>query len=142
MIVTKHDYILLRFFSNFYANIFNYIFCFYIIKFRIPGYCKFCRWFLILAGILNYSNVIVILSTFAMVLSLIYSLFLYNRIFSGCLQELFIRYYSDCTRLEFWVLLIFSFLLLPLAYIPWLFYHYVYLHYQKFQLLFFNLCKI
>jgi NADH:ubiquinone oxidoreductase subunit 4 (subunit M) len=42
-----------------------------------------------------------------MVLSLVYSLFLYNRIFFGVFQELFIRYYTDCIRLEFFILSIF-----------------------------------
>lgn len=42
-----------------------------------------------------------------MILSLIYSLFLYNRIFFGPLQRFFIRYYSDCSRLEFLILFIF-----------------------------------
>lgn len=78
-------------------------------NFGFPGTANSVGEFLILIGILNYSNVIVILSTFAMVLSLIYSLLLYNRIFFGCLQESSIRYYSDCTRSEFRVLLTFSF---------------------------------
>jgi NADH:ubiquinone oxidoreductase subunit 4 (subunit M) len=44
-----------------------------------------------------------------MILSLIYSLFLYNRIFFGLLQEYFIRYYCDCSRLEFVLAFIFMF---------------------------------
>lgn len=47
-----------------------------------------------------------------MVLSLIYSLFLYNRIFFGSLQQLFIRYYCDCIRLEFIILSIFAILII------------------------------
>lgn len=42
-----------------------------------------------------------------MILTLIYSLFLYNRIFFGPFDtNKFIRYYSDITRLEFFVLFI------------------------------------
>lgn len=50
---------------------------------------------------------LVFLSTFGSILSLIYSLFLYNRIFFGPLQQFFIRYYCDCSRLEFVILTIF-----------------------------------
>jgi len=73
-------------------------------NFGFPGTMNFIGEFLILAGALSYSSITVIVSTFPMVLTLIYSLFLYNRIFFGSLQELFIRYYCDCTRLEFFIM--------------------------------------
>lgn len=79
-------------------------FIFILSNFGFPGTMNFVGEFLILSGALEYSNIIVILSSLAMVLSLIYSLFLYNRLFFGSLQELFIRYYCDCTRLEFFIL--------------------------------------
>lgn len=49
----------------------------------------------------------VFFSSFGMILSLVYSLFLYNRIFFGSLQKIFIRFYCDCSRLEFVILFIF-----------------------------------
>jgi NADH:ubiquinone oxidoreductase subunit 4 (subunit M) len=58
-----------------------------------------------LVGGYEFSSVIIFFSTFGMILSLIYSLFLYNRIFFGPLQKLFIRYYCDCSRLEFNILI-------------------------------------
>lgn len=79
-------------------------FIFILSNFGFPGTMNFVGEFLILSGALEYSNIMVSLSTFAMVPSLIYSLFLYNRLFFGSLQELFIRYYCDCTRLEFFIL--------------------------------------
>lgn len=53
-----------------------------------------------------------------MILSLIYSLFLYNRIFFGPLQQFFIRYFCDCSRLEFIVLMIFLFFVLIMGLFP------------------------
>lgn len=65
-----------------------------------------------MVGGFEFSNVIIFLASFGMILSLIYSLFLYNRIFFGSLQESFIRYYCDCSRLEFIVLITFVVLVL------------------------------
>lgn len=53
-----------------------------------------------------------------MILSLIYSLFLYNRIFFGPLQEIFVRFYCDCSRLEFIILSIFVFFVFFMGLFP------------------------
>lgn len=78
-------------------------FIYILSNFGFPGTANFVGELLILAGILNFSNTILIISGFGTILGLIYSLFLYNRIFFGPLTETFIRYYCDCTRLEFFV---------------------------------------
>lgn len=44
-----------------------------------------------------------------MVLTLMYCLFLFNRIFFGRLEELFVRFFCDVIRLEYFILLIFVF---------------------------------
>jgi proton-translocating NADH-quinone oxidoreductase chain M len=80
---------------------------FFLSNFGFPGTSNFVGEFLILVGAIDFSNVLVFLSSFGIILSLIYSLFLYNRIFFGPLQKMFIRYYCDCSRLEFVVLVIF-----------------------------------
>jgi NADH:ubiquinone oxidoreductase subunit 4 (subunit M) len=84
-------------------------FCLILSNFAFPGTFNFVGEFLILVGGFEFSNIIIFLSTFGMVLSLVYSLFLYNRIFFGSLQQLFLRYYSDCSRLEFTILIVFIF---------------------------------
>lgn len=84
-------------------------FIFILSNFGFPGTSNFVGEFLILVGGFEFSNIIIFLSTFGMILSLIYSLFLYNRIFYGALQESFLRYYTDCSRLEFTILIIFAF---------------------------------
>lgn len=87
-------------------------------NFGFPGTINFVGEFLILVGSFEFSNVIIFISTFAMILSLMYSLFLYNRIFFGILQETFIRFYSDCTRLEFMILFIFFLLIIFFGLFP------------------------
>ena len=87
-------------------------------NFGFPGTINFVGEFLILVGAFSYSNVIMFLSTFGMILTLIYSLFVYARIFFGNLQINFIRFYSECTRLEFFILLNFCFLVLFFGLFP------------------------
>jgi len=88
-------------------------------NFGFPGTINFVGEFLILVGALSYSSVIVFLSTFGMVLTLIYSLSLYARIFFGNLQIYFIRFYCECTRLEFFILFIFCFFVVFLGLFPY-----------------------
>ena len=64
-------------------------------NFGFPGTINFVGEFLILIGGFSYSNIIIFLSSFGMVLTLIYSLILYAKIFFGVLQINFIRFYSD-----------------------------------------------
>lgn len=66
----------------------------------LPGTINFIAEFLILVGIISYSNIILILTTIGMILTLIYSLSLYSKIVFGVIQDTFIRYYCDCTRIE------------------------------------------
>jgi len=87
-------------------------FIFILSNFGFPGTCNFVGEFLILLGGFEFSNVIIFLSSFGMILSLMYSLFIYNRIFFGSLQNFFLRYYADMTRLEFYILLLFALLVL------------------------------
>lgn len=60
--------------------------------------------FLILVGGFDFNPLIIIFSSLGMILTLIYSLALYNRLFFGPLYLKFIRYYSEISRLEFYVL--------------------------------------
>jgi NADH:ubiquinone oxidoreductase subunit 4 (subunit M) len=93
-------------------------------NFGFPGTINFVGEFLILVGTLSFSSVIVFLSTFGMVLTLIYSLLLYAKIFFGNLQIYFIRFYSECTRLEFFILSNFCFFVLFLGIFPYFIFSY------------------
>jgi len=81
-------------------------FIFIIANFGFPGTFNFVGEFLILLGGLNLSSTFISLCTIPMVLTLVYSLFLYNRLFFGPFSLNFIRFYNDCTRLEFLILII------------------------------------
>lgn len=88
--------------------IFSMVYFFFILSnFGFPCTVNFVGEFLILLGGFYFNNVIIFLSTFGMVLTLIYSLFFYNRIFFGPIPPFFLRYYSDCIRLEFLILIVF-----------------------------------
>jgi NADH:ubiquinone oxidoreductase subunit 4 (subunit M) len=61
---------------------------------------------MILVGLFSTSSTLFILSSLPLILTLIYSLFLYNRVFFGPVYTTFIRYYSDSTVLETVILII------------------------------------
>lgn len=85
----------------------TFYFFFLLSNFGFPGTMNFVGEFLIAIGLFSVSNFFAFLSTLGLFLSLLYSLFFYNRVFFGPFFN-GLRFYSDCTRLEF-------FLLLPLA---------------------------
>ena len=93
-------------------------FIFILSNFGFPGTSNFVGELLILIGGFEFSNVIIFISTFGMVLSIIYSLFLYNRIFFGYFQGTFIRYYCDCSKLEFTILFLLVILILIGGFFP------------------------
>lgn len=59
-----------------------------------------------------------ILSCFAMILSLIYSLFLYNKLIFGNINYTFIKFYTDVTRLEFMYLFLLAFIIILIGIFP------------------------
>jgi NADH:ubiquinone oxidoreductase subunit 4 (subunit M) len=93
-------------------------------NFGFPGTINFVGEFLILIGGFSYSNVIIFLSSFGMILTLIYSLVLYAKIFFGVLQINFIRFYSECTRLEFFSLIFFLFFVIFFGLFPYILFSY------------------
>ena len=93
------------------------MFIFVISNFSFPGTLNFVGEFFILGGGLISYKLVMILSSLSLLLSLIYSLFLYNRIFYGIIPNYF-RYYSDCTRLEYKVLMLFVFFVVLLGLYP------------------------
>ena len=66
--------------------------------------------------VFTISLLLYFLSTFSLILTLLYSLFLYNRIFFGNIKIFFIKYYNDITRLEFFFLFLFIFLIVILEF--------------------------
>jgi len=62
-----------------------------------------------------------IVSCFGMVLSLIYSLFLYNKLIFGGINSMFVKFYSDVTRLEFMYLFLLVFIIVLVGIFPKIF---------------------
>ena len=97
----------------------------------VPLTGNFVGEFLILLGSFWLSHCIILLSSFGMILTLIYCLFFFNRIFFGPVQDLFIKFYSDCNRLEFFVLIFFVFSIIIFGLFPNLFLDYMCLFFLK-----------
>jgi NADH:ubiquinone oxidoreductase subunit 4 (subunit M) len=101
-------------------------FIYILSNFGFPGTFNFIGEFLLTYGILQYSVSIVFLSTFSLILTLLYSLFLYNRIFFGNIKVFFIKYYVDLSRLEFFFLFIFFFLIIYYGIYPFIIFDNIY----------------
>lgn len=88
--------------------IFSFFFFIFILSnLGFPGTVNFFSEFLISTGGFFISNTIMIFVNIGLILSAFYSLFLYNRLFFGPFKINFIRYFCDCTRIEFYILFIF-----------------------------------
>lgn len=111
-------------------------FVFILSNFGFPGTVNFVGEFLITVGGIYISMVIVLFSSIALILSVVYSLFLYNRIFFGFLQNYwFIRYFCDIIRLEFYILIIFLVLVIVLGLYPNIIFDYAYSSLYKVNIL-------
>jgi proton-translocating NADH-quinone oxidoreductase chain M len=106
-------------------------FIFILSNFGFPGTFNFIGEFLLTYGGLNFSFAIIFLTTFSLILSLIYSLFLYNKLFYGYIKIFFIRFYSDVTRLEFFLLSIFFFLIIFYGIFPFYIFDNIYYYIYK-----------
>jgi NADH-quinone oxidoreductase subunit M len=110
-----------------FMPLFAIIYFIYVLSnFGFPGTFNFIGEFLLTYGILQYSISIVFLSTFSLILTLLYSLFLYNRVFFGSVKVFFIKYYTDITRLEFFFLSIFFFLIIYYGVYPYVIFDNIY----------------
>lgn len=92
-------------------------FFFILSNFGFPGSVNFVGEFLISFSIFIISNLFSILSFLGLFLSLLYSLNMYNRLFFGPYPTA-LRYFSDCIRLEFYILLVLGFLVVFYGFFP------------------------
>ncbi len=89
-----------------FMPIFSIFFCIYLLSnLGFPGTFNFVGEFLILSSSFFLSTVIVFISLLGLFLSLLYSLFFYNRVIYGSFNY-FIRYFSDGDRLESYILML------------------------------------
>ena len=90
------------------------IICFFLILANLgfPGTINFVGEFFISAGLFATTLFTGILANLGLILTLIYSLFLYNRLFFHEIKTNIINYYCDINRLEFHILVIFTLLII------------------------------
>lgn len=81
-------------------------------NFGFPGTINFVGEFFISVGLFSTSLFTGIISNLGLILSLVYSLFLYNRLFFHHVKKNIISYYCDISRLEFSILAIFALLII------------------------------
>jgi NADH-quinone oxidoreductase subunit M len=89
-----------------------------ISNFGFPGTLNFIGEFCIMLSGLIISNLVIVFSIFSLVLTLVYSLFFYNKIFFGQLNIKFFRFFSEITRLELIVLFFLVILILIFGILP------------------------
>jgi NADH:ubiquinone oxidoreductase subunit 4 (subunit M) len=108
-----------------------FFFIFILSNFGFPGTFNFIGEFLLTYGAISFSFIIILITVLSLILALVYSLFLYNRIFFGYIKNLFIKYYSDITRLEFIFLLIFVFFIIFFGLFPFYIFDNIYIFIYK-----------
>jgi proton-translocating NADH-quinone oxidoreductase chain M len=81
-------------------------FIFILGNFGFPGTINFVGEFIIFIGSFFFNNFIIICVVYGLFLTLIYSLFLFNRLVYGNLKIEFIRFFSDLSRREFFIVFI------------------------------------
>ncbi len=102
------------------------IYSFFFLSFSLanmalPGTSSFIGEFLIMLGLFSFNSVAVLIGSLGMVFSAGYSLWLYNRLLTGSLKSLFIKFYSDVTFREFTIMFILFFFVIFTGFYPSLF---------------------
>lgn len=97
------------------------IFFFYFILANtgVPGSSSFIGEFLVLVGTFKINTTVALLASLGIILSAIYSIWLYNRVMFGQLT-IYLHKYNDITLREFIILLPFILLILLLGICPWI----------------------
>jgi NADH:ubiquinone oxidoreductase subunit 4 (subunit M) len=93
-------------------------FVFILSNFGFPGTVNFVGEFTIFVGVFFVNNFVIFLTTGGMFLTMLYSLFLYNRVSTGVYRLSFFYYFSDLSRREFYLLAFFCFLSIFLGIFP------------------------
>lgn len=113
-----------------------FFFSFILSNFGFPGTINFVGEFLISVGGVFLSPSFFLLTCIPLILSLIYSLNLFVKIFFGTFP-FFIRFYSDINRLEFFLLFFFVFFVFFGGLFPNLFFSFFLFYLKKISIYFF-----
>jgi len=107
-----------------------FFFIFTLSNFGFPGTINFVGEFLISIGGVFLSPSFFLLTCIPLILSLVYSLNLFVKLFFGCVP-FFLRYFCDITRLEFYILFFFCFLVFFGGFFPNFFFSFFALFFKK-----------
>jgi len=107
-----------------------FFFIFTLSNFGFPGTINFVGEFLISIGGVFVNPCFFLFTCFPLILSLVYSLNLFVRVFFGSVP-FFLRYYSDITRLEFYILFLFFFFVIFGGLFPNLFFSFFIFSFKK-----------
>lgn len=87
----------------------------------LPGTSSFIGEFLIMLGLVSFNSVATLIGSFGMVFSAAYSLWLYNRLLTGSIRSIFIKFYADLTLKEFIIMFTLLFFVIFTGFYPSLF---------------------
>jgi NADH:ubiquinone oxidoreductase subunit 4 (subunit M) len=87
-------------------------------NFSFPGTCNFIGEFLILAGLVSQNLFSTFFVLISIIFSVIYSIWLYNRLFFGFINSKNLIYFADISNREFVILLICVFLAIFFGFMP------------------------
>lgn len=73
-------------------------------NFSFPGTCNFIGEFLILAGLISQNFVLTVVALISIIFSVVYSIWLYNRLFFGAFHENYTQFFADLSKREFFIL--------------------------------------
>lgn len=107
-----------------------------ISNFGFPGTLNFVGETLIILSGLSISNITILFSILSLILTLVYSLFFYNKIIFGKININFFRFFSELTRLEFVIFLTFILSLIIFGIFPNLLLKHVIIFLTKFLIIF------
>ena len=101
-------------------------FIFILSNFGFPGTVNFVGEFVIFVGSFFVNSFVIFLTVGGMFLTMLYSLFLYNRIATGVYKISYIYYFSDLSRREFYLFSLFCFLSIFLGIFPNFMFDYIF----------------
>lgn len=88
--------------------LFGFAFFFLILSnISFPGTSSFVGEFMILLGLYNDNIFVALVSTFSIILTAIYSIWLYNRLMFGSLQIKYVAIFQDVSKREFYTVILF-----------------------------------
>lgn len=104
---------ILRYYSGLVATMPLFSLCFFILilsNISFPGTSSFVGEFLILVGLFENNHFSALIATFSIILTAVYSIWMFNRIIFNSINTLYYKTFSDLSKKEFFVGFCFCFI--------------------------------